>query len=302
MSELKPLVTITVFVGSLILLLGQIPVFLTTDSYDHYRTVEYSEYWDTSLFQNYADTNTTVIDPDVSLALWKGLPDYPSLSLFSQELDDGDGDFGGYEEIWLLSRYTANTSEGRIYIAYPLQRFLGFGWVTRWGWAEWYFTNGTSVEINSWAYDDNRFLNKKILEEYFEETDDFGVQMNFTSFKVKLAYEGKGDTENALWFDVHFSFDTSIYGDPQFAWDSNTGDPVPDELYVLCGIDFDQTRTAYGAQSVLTALLFFNLPQVLGGMPVIFGAILSLSVWGAILYISYIIILRTIGAVFGGGA
>lgn len=289
MSELKPLVTITVFVASFILLMGYFPSFIGT-GYDEYRTIAYKDYWDSATIRNYADINSTVID-NGDLDTWVWLPDYPTVSdVYEQYLDDGDGDFGGYDGIHLLTRFQANGSEGRVYFAYPKQRFWIF--TTAWGFGEWYFANRTAITINQYA-NNIQWLNKFTLDDLYLEQS----LQNYTSFKIKMDYEGTQE----VWFDVHFSFNTTTFGAPQYAWDS-AGAGIPDELYVLSGIDFDQTRTAYGAYNILEALLFFNLPQVLGGLPVIFGAFLSIIVWGALIYISFILILRAIGAVFGGGA
>jgi hypothetical protein len=307
MSELKPLVTIGVFTSILLFLILQIPAGLyDTSARSTIRDIDYLEYWDAGSLRNYADVNHTVIDPDVTWAPWWDLPDYQWANLFSQELDDGDGeapvDFGGYEEIWLNTRYTLNTSEGRIYMAYPLQRFLGAGWVTKWGYAEWFFNNGTSVTHNPGAYGDGRFLTKKILNDYWEEplneSNPYGGQQNQTSFKVRMNFE----EQQIVTFDVHFGFNTSMYGDPSFAWDNNTGNPVPDDLWVLSGINFDQTRTTYDAWGLIEAILFFNLPSVLEGTPAFIGYILSIIVWIPIIYVTFILLLRSIGALFGGGA
>lgn len=305
MSEIRALIVIGVFTSVLIFMILQIPSGLLPDAQSgtgDLRNVDYLDYWDAGTFRDYVDINETVIDPNVALATWRTLPDFASLTLFSQQLDDGDAsgeiEFGGYEELWLLSKYSANASEGRIYIAYPSQRFLGGGWVTRWGWSEFYFANGTSVSHNSASYGENRALNKFILEDYFEEELSDGNPQNLTSFKVKMNYEDR----QIVWFDLHFAFNTSIYGDPQFAWDSAGGDAVPDELYVMTGINFDQTKTSYDAYQIIEALLFFNIPQILAGTPLFIGYILSVIIWIPMVYIAFILILRAIGGVFGGGA
>jgi hypothetical protein len=280
---------------------------MASSTIENARTVQYNEYWDASTLQDYADTNVTVIDPDLTWARWNDLPDYSWANLFSQRLDDGtdDGkgvDFGGYTELWLLSRYTLNTSEGRIYIAYPMQRFLGAGWVTKWGYVNWYFNNGTSIAHNDWSYGEDRALNKKILADYWEEPIDennpAGGQQNQTSFRVRMNFE----EQQIVWFDVHFSFNASMYGDPSFAWDNNTGNPVPDDLWVLSGINFNQERTTYDAWGLVVAILFFNLPGLLTGTPAFIGYLLSIIAWIPMIYVAYILLLRSIGALFGGGA
>jgi hypothetical protein len=303
-SELKPLIVIVVFMSTFIFITLNIPTDFTTGTgvTSTTRNLEYVEYWDAGTLRDYVDINYTVIDPNVIWQRWDNLPDYAWANLFSQQLDDGDGDgnldLGDYHDLWLLSRYTLNSSEGRIYIAYPLQRMFGsFGWVTRWGWAEWYFNNMTTIEHNSWAYGEGRAMNKKILEAYWEETDSYGTQLNYSSFKVKMNYEER----QPVTVDVHFSFNTSLYGDPQFAWDAQTGNPTPDDLWVLTGVGFTQARSSYDAWGIVEALLFFNVPQILEGTPSFIGYLLSVITWVPIVYISFILILRAIGSVFGGG-
>jgi hypothetical protein len=308
MSELRTLTVIGVFTASLIFLLVNIPTGLlpTQTSFSTARNVQYLDYWDATTWNDYADINTTRVDPDLTWARWDDLPDYAWANMFSQRIDDGDADatidFGGYEELWLLSRYTLNNSEGRIYIAFPLQRFLGFGWVTKWGYVDWYFNNGTSITHNSGAYGDGRFLTKFILEDYWEEPLDennpSGGQQNQTSFIVQMHFE----EQQPVKFDVHFSFNSTAYGDPQFAWDSNTGNPVPDDLYLLMGINFNQERTTYDSYSLISALLFFNLPQLLTGVPSFVGYLLSIMVWIPMIYVAFILLLRAVGGLFGGGA
>jgi hypothetical protein len=110
------------------------------------------------------------------------------------------------------------------------------------------------------------------------------------------------EEQQIVWFDVHFSFNASMYGDPSFAWDNNTGNPVPDDLWVLSGINFNQERTTYDAWGLVVAILFFNLPGLLTGTPAFIGYLLSIIAWIPMIYVAYILLLRSIGALFGGGA
>ena len=75
------------------------------------------------------------------------------------------------------------------------------------------------------------------------------------------------------------------------AWDHN-------ELYAFHGINFDQVSTSYSAFDLIGRLLFFQMPE--GNL--ILNAIIAIPVWVGIGYIVVILIYRTIGAVFGGGA
>jgi hypothetical protein len=81
-------------------------------------------------------------------------------------------------------------------------------------------------------------------------------------------------------------------------WD-NIGDAfVNGELSVLFGVGFDQISTSTNVWSIFTSLFFFHLPMV---HPII-NAVLTFGLWIAFAYIAGILILRIIGAIFGGGA
>ena len=88
-----------------------------------------------------------------------------------------------------------------------------------------------------------------------------------------------------------YNFNSTKWANFTDAWDHN-------ELYVFHGIDFDQTSTGYNAFYLISRLLFFQMPE----MNVVLNMIIAIPVWIAIGYIVVILIYRTIGAVFGGGA
>lgn len=87
-----------------------------------------------------------------------------------------------------------------------------------------------------------------------------------------------------------FSWNITDYDLPSEAWEG-------DELNLMVAIEFDQVNTSVNAWSLISMLLFFGLPSV---SPII-NAIIAIPIWIAIAYVSYILILRAIGAVFGGG-
>lgn len=89
---------------------------------------------------------------------------------------------------------------------------------------------------------------------------------------------------------VTFSFDNSTYDsfEEAFYWG---------ELGFWVGIQFDQINTSYNAWDIIGMLLFFSLPNV---HPVI-NALIAIPIWIVIVYVSFILVLRVIGAVFGGG-
>ena len=111
-----------------------------------------------------------------------------------------------------------------------------------------------------------------------QEYSDFGV-MEYTS-----------NCEHVE-FVVILNFNDTLYSTPSDAWDS-------DELYVFTGIHFDQTQTTFNVWEIIGMLLFFGLPDV----HFLINAVISIPLWCCIAYLSYILILRTIGALFGGGA
>lgn len=92
-------------------------------------------------------------------------------------------------------------------------------------------------------------------------------------------------------FYIFFAFNETTYSTPQDAWEQS-------DLHVLWGMNFDQANTGYSAWDLIAMLLFFNLPTV----HFLINALLAVPLWIAIVYLSYILMLRAIGAVFGGGA
>ena len=92
-------------------------------------------------------------------------------------------------------------------------------------------------------------------------------------------------------FDVLFSYNQTLYSDVIDAWDN-------DAVYVLCGIHFDQAQTGYNAWDIIAQVLFFQMPDVHWFI----NALLAVPFWLGVAYIAFILALRAIGAVFGGGA
>ena len=88
-----------------------------------------------------------------------------------------------------------------------------------------------------------------------------------------------------------FGFNETLYSTPTEAWNHHG-------LWVLIGINFDQTATGYSAWDLIGMLLFFQLPNVHWFI----NALIAIPLWICIGYVAYILILRAIGALFGGGA
>lgn len=91
--------------------------------------------------------------------------------------------------------------------------------------------------------------------------------------------------------DVMFAFNETLYSSPSDALDHY-------DLYLLVGAEWDEVQTSMSAWDVIGMLLFFQLPNIHWTI----NAIIAIPIWLCIAYVSYILILRTIGAIFGGGA
>ncbi len=90
---------------------------------------------------------------------------------------------------------------------------------------------------------------------------------------------------------IFFGFNETLYSSPSDAWTNNA-------LRILFAIEFDQTNTTVNAWSLISMMLFFQIPTI---HPLL-NVILTIPLWIALTYLVYITILRAIGALFGGGA
>lgn len=92
-------------------------------------------------------------------------------------------------------------------------------------------------------------------------------------------------------FDVAFSFNTSTFSKPSDAFYGN-------DIHMIFNVDFENRQTSINALSFISSLFTFSLP----GIPFIVNLMIWISIFPALAYLIFIIILRTIGAIFGGGA
>lgn len=89
---------------------------------------------------------------------------------------------------------------------------------------------------------------------------------------------------------MYMAFNTTKYDD--------IGDAFVDGgLSVMVGVGFDQINTSMNVWSIFSSLFFFHLPMI---HPII-NTFLTFGLWIAFAYIAGILVLRVIGAVFGGG-
>jgi hypothetical protein len=106
---------------------------------------------------------------------------------------------------------------------------------------------------------------------------------------IKFLCEGIG--EPSVGCSFYFAFNNSKYTLPSKAWEN-------DELYALQAMSFDQVNTSTNAWDLIRQIMFFQMPDV---HPAI-NAIIAIPIWVATVYIAFILILRVVGAIFGGGA
>jgi len=134
-------------------------------------------------------------------------------------------------------------------------------------------------------YHNMELINSKGVSrgDYLEETElNTDYSNNEGRYKIEcIHFFGRGI----------FGYNTTIYSSPSEAWDYHA-------LWIFIGINFDQTATGYNAWDLIGMILFWQLPD----MHWVVNAIISFPFWGCIAYLAYILILRTIGAIFGGGA
>lgn len=94
----------------------------------------------------------------------------------------------------------------------------------------------------------------------------------------------------------HF-YSSVVFGYNQTAYSSHVEAFNDEALAVFFGVGFDQMGTSYNAWDIISMVIFFQMPNVHW----IINAIIAIPIWIAVSYISFILILRAIGGIFGGG-
>ena len=113
---------------------------------------------------------------------------------------------------------------------------------------------------------------------------DYDTALNASIYKVRCEH---------FYFSTAFTYNATAY--------SNFTDAIDNEaLFLVSGIDWDQQGTSYNAWGIISGILLFDLPGGLDANVWIY-VLVSVPLWLAALYVSFILILRAIGAVFGGG-
>jgi hypothetical protein len=87
-----------------------------------------------------------------------------------------------------------------------------------------------------------------------------------------------------------FWYNTTTYANLAVAFNHN-------DLHMMLGINFNQMGASFDSASLVTKLLTFQPVDV----PFPINIMMAFGIWAAIAYIVFIIVLRVIGSVFGGG-
>jgi hypothetical protein len=192
----------------------------------------------------------------------------PLIHYYVQLVDDGSGTFGGWD-IDLFSSYAFIGGGKMQVVLWDHLPLIG----ARWGNTPFEWTDESGVSLGT----------ELSTNELYDTFIRFG--------KIKYTLKLTGKTE----MDLYMSYNTTAYSDPLEAWSNN-------DLDLAFGMgmgNYDQN--ANNAWTMIQQILFFK-PLTVGAGADWLMTIIGFSMWAGILYVSFIIILRIIGAVFGGGA
>jgi len=142
-------------------------------------------------------------------------------------------------------------------------------WVFEWGQHKMNWINDKGISRGGDLYED-------------EIEQDWNSDSELASYKVECSH---------FYCMADISYNTTTYESVYDAWSNS-------DLHILWGIEWDQMGTSYDAWSLISSVLFF---RPITGIPYYISAILGIPIWIASAYIAFILILRAIGAVFGGG-
>jgi len=131
-----------------------------------------------------------------------------------------------------------------------------------------------------WINEDGISRECDLYEDEIEE--DWDTEKELASYTVKCEH---------FYCRADIAYNTSAYESVHDAWASH-------DLHLFWGIDWDQQATSYDAWSLISSVLFW---RPIAGIPLWIMQILSIPIYIASAYIAYILILRAIGAIFGGG-
>lgn len=113
---------------------------------------------------------------------------------------------------------------------------------------------------------------------------DFNSNDNASIYEVRCEH---------FYFEAAFVYNLTAYTGFEDAIDN-------DGLYLVAGIDWDQMGTTMDAWGIISGILLFDLPGAFTDNLWTY-ILVSVPLWLGALYLTFIFVLRVVGAVFGGG-
>ena len=159
--------------------------------------------------------------------------------------------------------------------------------------------NGPSIQLHEYWYEWLVFYTHEPCE-WLRNTNRF-VDSDFPNALMMESLDNQSITQEerfiVRWtehsqFKMYaiLSYDTGTYASWELALDAGA-------LGLWLGVQFDQTNTTYNAWDIIGMVLFFSMPDI----DPFLNAIIAVPIWLGVAYISFILLLRAVGAIFGGG-
>lgn len=146
---------------------------------------------------------------------------------------------------------------------------------------KWFNMNNTEIDVYHSDIPDNTYPGKHYVMPIIS------IEFNSEN-QTELSYLLES-TKTTI--KVVFLYDFSTYASPLLAYDVGN-------LTMIVGIDFNERNTQINAWTVIGSFLTF---QLIPNCDVILALFIEIPFWLAELYVVFIMVLRVIGAVFGGG-
>lgn len=119
-----------------------------------------------------------------------------------------------------------------------------------------------------------------------ERIDISQLDADFAANKT-LEYKAKNTRTE---FSVTFGFNSTKYDEPHDAYDG-------DEMQMIFGVAWDERDSNVNAIGFISGLFTFSLP----GVPIYVSALIWVMLFPPLAYLTFIFVIKVIGAVFGGG-
>jgi hypothetical protein len=148
-----------------------------------------------------------------------------------------------------------------------------YWWIFNWNidHFKWYEQNGTEVSTPGYQA---QWLNMYTLD------SDFAANK-------PLTYNAKN---SKTMMQVTFAFNTTAYSKPSLAYSAG-------DLRMIFNMNLSERNTSLNALTFISGLFTFSLP----GMPFVVNAIIWIMIFPALMYLSFIFVIKMLGAVLGGG-